>query len=55
MDGLKDLKSQAYDILANIQMMQNRLNEINNLIYNYKMPEIKKDEIKENLNDKQSK
>ena len=42
---LEQLKSQAYDLLAGIQNLQGRLQEVNNAIANFK-PEAPAEEVK---------
>lgn len=44
---LHELKSQAYDCIANINAWQNKLKEINDQIANYKAPEEPREEVKE--------
>ena len=40
---LEQLKSQAYDVLANIEFLQARLRELNQQIANYKVEETKEE------------
>ena len=45
---LEQLKSQAYDVLANIEFLQARLRELNQQIANYKVEETKEETKEEN-------